>query len=57
VLSLEVGKPNEFAAGLRAQDPPIIARVQDERVLLDPRTVLVSQEDALLNGIRSVLDA
>jgi L-seryl-tRNA(Ser) seleniumtransferase len=57
VLSINVAKPNDFSAQLRALDPPIIARVQDERVLLDPRTVLPSQEDALLSGVRSVLDA
>ncbi len=55
VLSLNVAKPNEFAAKLRSVEPPIIARVQDERVLLDPRTVLEHQEEQLINQVRSLL--
>jgi L-seryl-tRNA(Ser) seleniumtransferase len=52
---LQVGQPNRFAARLRAQNPPVIARVEHERVLLDPRTVLVEQEESLLLGIRQAL--
>jgi L-seryl-tRNA(Ser) seleniumtransferase len=45
---------NDLAARLRRHDPPIIARVEDGRVLLDFRTVLAPAEDeqiasALLN--------
>jgi L-seryl-tRNA(Ser) seleniumtransferase len=56
VLSLEVEKPNEFAARLRGLEPPVIARVHDERVLLDPRTVLLRDERALLDGVQSLLN-
>jgi L-seryl-tRNA(Ser) seleniumtransferase len=35
------------AAALRAADPPVIARVADDRVLLDPRTLLPG-DDALV---------
>ena len=31
--------PDAFAAALRAADPPIVARIEHGRVLLDPRTV------------------
>lgn len=37
--------PAALAAALRAGDPPVIARVNDGRVLLDPRTL--SDEDAI----------
>jgi L-seryl-tRNA(Ser) seleniumtransferase len=30
---------DELAARLRAADPPVIARIEDDRVLLDPRTL------------------
>jgi seryl-tRNA(Sec) selenium transferase len=39
-------------AALRQADPPIIARVQEDAVWLDLRTVRPDQEDALLRGIR-----
>lgn len=57
LFGLDVEKPNQFATRLRALDPPIIARVQDERVLLDPRTVLEREEETLLAGLRSLLEA
>jgi L-seryl-tRNA(Ser) seleniumtransferase len=55
VLSLDVEKPNEFAAQLRKMEPPIIARVQENRVLLDPRTVLLRDEHALLDSLQTLL--
>ena len=38
---------NELAARLRASDPPVIARVEDGKVLLDLRTVFPEQDKAL----------
>jgi L-seryl-tRNA(Ser) seleniumtransferase len=38
---------NQLAARLRHSDPPIIARVEDGRVLLDLRTVLPAQDEVL----------
>ncbi len=40
--------PDELAGHLRAQDMPVIGRIQDDRFLLDPRTVLPHQEEHLL---------
>jgi L-seryl-tRNA(Ser) seleniumtransferase len=42
---------NELAERLRACNPPVIARVEEGRVLLDLRTVLPQQEDSLLLGL------
>jgi L-seryl-tRNA(Ser) seleniumtransferase len=39
-----------FEAALRAQSPPVIARIEDGRVLLDPRTV-APEDDALLAAL------
>jgi len=38
---------DEVAKQLRASDPPVIARVEDGRVLLDLRTVLPEQDEVL----------
>jgi L-seryl-tRNA(Ser) seleniumtransferase len=38
-VALRGGHPDEAAARLRAADPPVLARIQDGRVLLDPRTM------------------
>jgi L-seryl-tRNA(Ser) seleniumtransferase len=36
---------DELAARLRRHDPPVVARVEEGRVLLDLRTVLEPAED------------
>ena len=38
------GHATAFAAALRAAIPPIVARIVDDRVLLDPRTVDPSED-------------
>jgi L-seryl-tRNA(Ser) seleniumtransferase len=55
LLALDVKSPNAFAAKLRALPTPIIARVAEGQVLLDPRTVAMEEESNLLEGIRSVM--
>ncbi|HET9707149.1 MAG TPA: L-seryl-tRNA(Sec) selenium transferase [Gemmatimonadales bacterium] len=41
---------------LRGGDPPIIARIDDDHVVLDPRTILPGQEETVARGIRAALD-
>lgn len=53
-LALNVASPDVFAARLRANTPPIIARIEANRVVLDPRTVLPHEDDTLLAGIERV---
>ena len=59
LLALDAPAPNALAARLRAQDPPIVARVAapdgGERVLFDPRTVMVEEETDLIRGIGAAL--
>ncbi len=55
LLALDISHPDRFMAKLRQQHPPIIARVQGEQVVLDPRTVLPNQEGALLVGLQNSL--
>ena len=55
LLAFTVPQPNRFLARLRAAHPPIIARIQDNKVVLDPRTVLPEEEGALLVGLENTL--
>jgi L-seryl-tRNA(Ser) seleniumtransferase len=55
VLSLATAQPNRTLAALRRQSPPVIARIEEDRVILDPRTVLPEQEGAFLAALRSIL--
>ncbi|MCJ7626422.1 MAG: L-seryl-tRNA(Sec) selenium transferase [Anaerolineaceae bacterium] len=54
-LVLDVPQPDKFLARMRKLNQPIIARVEKDGVLIDPRTVLPEQEKALVDGIRQVL--
>ena len=56
LLSLVVKSPDKFLKKLRKQNPPIIARTENDKVLLDPRTVLPEQEGALIVGLKNVLE-
>jgi L-seryl-tRNA(Ser) seleniumtransferase len=51
VVALAVPSPDAFAARLRRNSPPIVARIEDRRVLVDPRTILPQDEDLLLKGV------
>ena len=44
----------EFCARLRQCDPPLIARVEADRVLLDVRTVLAGQDPAVVEILGSI---
>ncbi len=55
VLSLRVKSPDRFLAKLREANPPVVARTENDRVLLDPRTVL--DDDALLRVVKEALRA
>jgi L-seryl-tRNA(Ser) seleniumtransferase len=39
---------------LRAADPPVVARIEKDRVLLDLRTVLPEEEAALLRAFAAI---
>jgi L-seryl-tRNA(Ser) seleniumtransferase len=52
-LALPLGDPDGTAARLRACDPPVVARIEGGRVLLDPRTVLPGEDEAVLSAIRA----
>lgn len=51
LLALPVSSPEGFLAELRACDSPIVARIQDERVVLDPRTVSPEEDGLLITAL------
>ena len=55
LLSLDVKSPDKFLKKLRDQNPPIIARTENDKILLDPRTILPEQDGALLAGLKNAL--
>lgn len=55
LLELRVISAERFLRALRINNPPIIARTENDKVLLDPRTVLPEQEGALLVGLKNIL--
>lgn len=54
VLTLAVDSPDTLAAQLRASDPPVVARIENDRLLLDPRTVLPEQDQQLLHTLTEI---
>jgi len=40
IVALTVDNPDAFLARLRRSDPPVIARIENDRVVFDLRTVL-----------------
>jgi L-seryl-tRNA(Ser) seleniumtransferase len=55
VLSLGVRNAADFLKKLREQIPPIIARAEKNRVLLDPRTVQSEDDPTLLRSLKVLL--
>jgi L-seryl-tRNA(Ser) seleniumtransferase len=54
-LSLTVRNPDRFLRKLRLQDPPLIARTENDKILFDPRTVLPDQDQVLIKILQSFL--
>jgi L-seryl-tRNA(Ser) seleniumtransferase len=55
-LTCEGLSADELSARLRASDPPVIARVEEGRALLDLRTVFPEQDEAVVQAIRKIAE-
>jgi L-seryl-tRNA(Ser) seleniumtransferase len=53
VAAIAATDADAMAAALRAQPTPVIARIEDGRVLLDPRTVDPVDDETVVEAIRS----
>ncbi len=51
LLAFRVKHPDATVRRLREGDPPIVARIEDDLIVIDPRTVLVHQDEALLTNL------
>jgi L-seryl-tRNA(Ser) seleniumtransferase len=51
LVALPVAHPDRLAAALRAAGPPVVARIEEDRLVLDPRTVLPEEERELLRVV------
>jgi L-seryl-tRNA(Ser) seleniumtransferase len=56
LYSIKDPHPNKLMDELRNAEPPIIARLEDQRVVFDPRTVLFHQEKDLLTNLQTILN-
>jgi L-seryl-tRNA(Ser) seleniumtransferase len=54
-LTPRAGSAAALSAGLRLGDPPIVARVRDGAVLLDPRTISEVEMDFVVKGVGEAL--
>jgi L-seryl-tRNA(Ser) seleniumtransferase len=53
LLQIEVPAVNEFERRLRAAPLPVIARIEDDRLTIDLRTVAPEEEDALVAAVEA----
>jgi L-seryl-tRNA(Ser) seleniumtransferase len=51
LLVLPAPEPDAAAAWLRGWPTPVVARIQKDHLLFDPRTVLPEQEEDLLRAV------
>ena len=57
VLAIYTDSVEELARQLRQADPPVIARIEADQLLLDPRTVLPEQDKTLTAILENILAA
>jgi len=55
VLALTVKSPDKFLKKLREANPPVIARVENDLIFFDPRTIHEEQDEKLISILRSLL--
>ncbi len=55
LVAIKHQHPNQLLDLLRDSKPPIIARLEEDRLVLDPRTVLINQEKILLDSLNKIL--
>ncbi len=58
LVSLIPGRltPDTCLTRLRAAEPPVVARIEHDRVVLDPRTILPEQLDAVARAVTAAYD-
>lgn len=54
LVAVQADSPDELAHRLRAGDPPVIGRIEDDHFLLDPRTVLADEDEVLIEAVKKI---
>jgi len=57
LFSIKINRAAQLLKKLRQQPVPIIARIESDRVLFDPRTVFSSQENIFISEMKSVFNS
>ena len=52
-MSSDAHSPDQINARLRANEPPIIARVKNDETVLDMRTLMDGDEEKIVEAIRT----
>jgi len=55
LVALSPEHPDQLASALRDSDPPVIGRIEDDRLVLDPRTVQPEEERPLLQTVAAAV--
>jgi L-seryl-tRNA(Ser) seleniumtransferase len=55
LVAIRVPSPDDLAHRLRLGQPAVVGRIEGDRFLLDPRTVMPGQEGALIERVRLAL--
>ncbi len=56
-LAISLASVDVLAAQLRLANPPVVARIENNQLLLDPRTVLPEQDKTLIAALTNALNA
>ena len=55
VVAIAAPNPNAFEKRLRLGEPPVVARIEQHRIVLDMRTIAPSEIDALVAAVKSAV--
>jgi L-seryl-tRNA(Ser) seleniumtransferase len=55
LAAIQVPSPDDLARRLRLGQPAVVGRIEEDRFLLDPRTVMPQQEETLIERVRLAL--
>lgn len=55
LLALPTTEPDALAGRLRSGSVPVVARIQRDHLLIDPRTVLAHEDETLLAGLQEAV--
>ena len=55
LVAIQAPSPDDLARRLRLGQPAVVGRIEEDRFLLDPRTVMPEQEGTLIERVKLAL--